>query len=77
MTVVHTDYLKSHLATKQEAQLKKVEQSAIVICENFENFLIVRLTYLKLTPPRINLSGLEFFVLSRLDLVSKMPILSL
>jgi len=44
-----------------------------VICENFENFLIVELTYLKLTPPRINLSGHEFFVLSRLSLVSKMP----
>jgi len=28
MTVAHTDYLKSHLAAKQEAQLKKVEQSA-------------------------------------------------
>ena len=28
MTVVHTGYLKSHPATKQEAQLKNVEQSA-------------------------------------------------
>jgi len=28
MTVVLTGYLKSHPATKQEAQMKKVEQSA-------------------------------------------------
>ena len=32
MTVVPTGYLKSHPATKQEAQLKKVEQSARHFC---------------------------------------------
>jgi hypothetical protein len=30
MTVAPTGYLKSHHATKQEAQLQKVEQSAFV-----------------------------------------------
>ena len=42
MTVVHTDYLKSHPATKQEAQLEKIEQSAYPkllskIAEEFRN----------------------------------------
>jgi hypothetical protein len=49
----------------------------MVTCENFENFIVVELKYLRLTPPRMELIGREFFVLSRLSLVSKMPILFL
>lgn len=49
----------------------------MVKCENFENFIVVDLKYLRLTPPRTELIGREFFVLSRLSLVSKMPIWAL
>jgi len=38
MTVVLTGYLKSHPATKQEAQLKKVEQSAGTYEETSDRF---------------------------------------
>jgi len=37
MTVVPTDYLKSHPATKQEAQLKNVEQSAYLYRHKFKH----------------------------------------
>jgi len=37
MTVVPTGYLKSHPAMKQEAQLKKVEQSAFRDGELFKS----------------------------------------
>jgi len=40
MTVVHTDYLKSNPATKQESQLKRVEQSALgeILCVSIVSY---------------------------------------